>query len=57
MKTSLLGVRAEILKIIVLLFGRNDVFIKSFGFLLTFTILIYKIEKQINAQSKYPVLH
>ena len=40
MKTSFLpktNARAEILKIIELLFGRNDIFIKSFWLLLTFS--------------------
>ena len=32
------SVRAEILKIIALIFGRNDVFIKPFRFLLTFRL-------------------
>ena len=34
----LISARAEIFKIIALLFGRNDVFIKSFRFLLTFSV-------------------
>ena len=33
------SVRAEILKIVALLFGRNDVFIKSFQFLRTFSLI------------------
>ena len=44
--------KAEILKIIVLVFGRNDVFIKSFWFLLTFNLMTLISGTHLLATSK-----